>query len=124
MLDVSDWQFLSLSVAQIEEAGSGHRKPTCRRRAVDGDTTRLKYARSVLWSGRDWAAAHDRASPAGSGLVVDTGGVARRLAGDLWPRPGRVFAVSQAHTFHAFAGRRRSETAGPQFVAVGVRSAN
>jgi hypothetical protein len=24
------------------------------------------------------------------------------LAGDLWPRPGRIFAVSPAHTFHAF----------------------
>ena len=25
------------------------------------------------------------------------------LSGDLWPQPGRVFAVSTAHTFHAFA---------------------
>jgi hypothetical protein len=24
-------------------------------------------------------------------------------AGDLWPRPGRVFAVSSTHTFHTFA---------------------
>jgi hypothetical protein len=24
-------------------------------------------------------------------------------AGDLWPHPGRVFAMSSAHTFHAFA---------------------
>ena len=24
-------------------------------------------------------------------------------AGDLWPRPGRLFAVASAHTFHAFA---------------------
>lgn len=24
-------------------------------------------------------------------------------AGDLWPRPGRVFAVSSRHTFHTFA---------------------
>ena len=24
-------------------------------------------------------------------------------AGDLWPRPGRIFAVSPAHTFHVFA---------------------
>jgi len=24
------------------------------------------------------------------------------LAGDLWPRPGRIFAVSPAHTFHQF----------------------
>ncbi|MEW2385538.1 hypothetical protein AB0873_26095 [Micromonospora sp. NPDC047707] len=25
------------------------------------------------------------------------------MAGDLWPRPGRVFAVSPQHTFHTFA---------------------
>jgi hypothetical protein len=25
------------------------------------------------------------------------------LAGELWPCPGRVFAVSPAHTFHTFA---------------------
>lgn len=25
------------------------------------------------------------------------------MAGDLWPRPGRVFAVSAQHTFHTFA---------------------
>ena len=25
------------------------------------------------------------------------------MAGELWPRPGRVFAVSPAHTFHTFA---------------------
>lgn len=25
------------------------------------------------------------------------------MAGDLWPRPGRVFAVSPSHTFHIFA---------------------
>jgi hypothetical protein len=25
------------------------------------------------------------------------------LSGDLWPRPGRVFAVSATHTFHVFA---------------------